>query len=114
MVMRTTSNTSVSTSGLYEEALLARQQTLELLRELEEAKHCRDSGGTGCRVDLYKQVTGASSLENALVAARRMLEAQERVLAGLGSSIGTSVCDGGYPTVRPLPQAWMPRVHATP
>ena len=77
------------TPTLQDPALIARTlheraRTLALLAELEVCQ--QDAAACGCE-DIFKRVSGASSIENAVAAARRVLEAQERVLTQLTSDM---------------------------
>ncbi|MFZ4573051.1 MAG: hypothetical protein ACOYN0_01560 [Phycisphaerales bacterium] len=58
----------------------ARGQAEELLRSLLEAKGNVESVGNR---DLFRVVTGASSLDNAVESARRAVETYDRMLAEL-------------------------------
>jgi hypothetical protein len=59
----------------------ARAKAQELLSVLLDAKATTESQGGGPRGDLYKRVTGQSSLENAIAATRRTIEAYDRLIA---------------------------------
>ena len=63
--------------ALKDETLAARAKAQVLLGELLKAK---TSDAADVPKDMYKQVTGASSLENAISATRRLLEAHDRLL----------------------------------
>ncbi|MFN9992270.1 MAG: hypothetical protein ACK54H_02905 [Phycisphaerales bacterium] len=63
----------------------SRAQAQELLRALIEAKNQVDTIGSK---DLYKIVTGASSIDNAIDTARRAVETCDRMLAELKSADG--------------------------
>lgn len=65
---------------LRDETLFARAQAERLLADLLA---CQASGDTACR-DLYKQVTGQSSLEKAIDEARRLVASHERLLLQIG------------------------------
>lgn len=73
---------------ILDEARTARDQAAELVAALTEAK--ADSGKPGGK-DLFKRVTGQSSLDNAIAAARRTLETFDRVLLELGDSAAAPV-----------------------
>jgi hypothetical protein len=63
------------------DTLAARAQALELLKALQDAKAGADAGR-----DLFKRVTGQSSVENSIAAARRAVEAFDKVIAELGEA----------------------------
>lgn len=69
-----------------------REQARALLDSLETAcRECEqipaDSGAT--RRDLFKKVTGHSSLENAIDATRRAIEAYDRMLENAAAGVST-------------------------
>lgn len=84
---------------ILDEARNARCQAAELVAALTEAKAMSAVPGVK---DLYKRVTGQSSLDNAIASARRTLETFERVLAEMG--------DVATPVVSPVIAT--PRVRA--
>jgi len=72
-----------------EEAIAARDRAKELLRMLIEAKAECERQNEAPR-DLFKKVTGQSSLENAIAATSRTLETFERVLAEIEAGQATA------------------------
>jgi hypothetical protein len=62
-------------------AVDARAKARELLAALLESKSAMESQGALARGDLYKRVTGQSSLENAIAATRRAIESYDRLIA---------------------------------
>jgi hypothetical protein len=67
---------------ILEETIAARTKALELLKSLTAAQ----AGSDPAAKDLYKRVTGQSSIENSIAATRRAVEAYDRVIAQLQSS----------------------------
>jgi hypothetical protein len=86
---------------ILEETGAARARAVELLRSLEAARAELDPTAK----DLYKRVTGQSSIENSIAAARRAVEAYDRVLAELA---------GGEAPIVTVPPAGAPRPGARP
>ncbi len=66
----------INSQKLKDEALFARAQAERLLADLLA---CQASGDVDCR-DLYKQVTGQSSLEKAIEETRRLVASHDRLL----------------------------------
>lgn len=63
------------------EARAARDQAHSLLQSLVEAHQCVDTGpGVGVS-NLFKRVTGKSSLETSIAATRKAIETYDRVIA---------------------------------
>ncbi|MDX2017077.1 MAG: hypothetical protein SFY95_05465 [Planctomycetota bacterium] len=61
------------------ETVRARDRAQALLKELLDARSLSEEAlKAGGQSDLYKQVTGKSSLENAIASAQRMVETCER------------------------------------
>jgi hypothetical protein len=71
------------------EALSARQEAQQLLAQLTAELQVSQAGNGGR--DLYKQVTGHSSLERAVDETRRMIDCYDRVLAQLDKAEGDVV-----------------------
>jgi hypothetical protein len=67
---------------ILEETIAARTKALELLKSLTAAQASTDLSAK----DLYKRVTGQSSIENSIAATRRAVEAYDRVIAQLQST----------------------------
>jgi hypothetical protein len=67
---------------ILDETLAARAKALDLLRALQDAKAATEDPVAPGR-DLYKRVTGQSSVENSIAATRRTLEAYDKVIAEL-------------------------------
>lgn len=61
------------------DAVAARREAEALVRSLEELRAQTDPEAR----DLYKRVTGNSSLENAVAAAKRTVESYDRLIAEL-------------------------------
>lgn len=68
---------------LLKETIAARDHAAALLRALQEAKGQSESLAPSPKGDLYKRVTGASSLENAIAETRRTVDAYERLISDL-------------------------------
>ncbi len=64
---------------ILDETIAARAQALELLKSLTEVQ----AGADPSARDLFKRVTGQSSIDNSIAATRRTIEAYDRVLAQL-------------------------------
>lgn len=77
------------TPAMIDQARAAREQARALLGTLLDAH--RAANGTG--KDLYKKVTGASSLERSIASTRKLIETYDRVL---GEADGTGGSMGGY------------------
>jgi hypothetical protein len=69
---------------LLTQALAARDNAAALLRALQDAKGTAEAQPPSGKGDLYKRVTGASSLENAIAEARRTVDAYERLIGEMG------------------------------
>ncbi len=70
----------------------ARAQAVSLLASLREARSASEQRlAESSRIDRLKQVTGRSSLENAIEATRHMIETLDRNLAELESDVGCVV-----------------------
>ena len=67
---------------ILEETIAARTKALELLKSLTAAQ----AGADPTSKDLYKRVTGQSSIENSIAATRRAVEAYDRVITQLQST----------------------------
>lgn len=67
---------------ILEETITARTKALELLKSLTAAQAESDPAAK----DLYKRVTGQSSIENSIASTRRAVEAYDRVIAQLQAS----------------------------
>jgi len=65
---------------LLQDTLAARDQAAALLKALLEAKGVAESHPSP-KGDLYKRVTGASSLDNAVAETRRSIDAYDRLIA---------------------------------
>jgi hypothetical protein len=74
---------------LLDETRLARRQAEEVLHSLLEAK-ANETAGEAARKDMYKQVTGASSIDNAIATARRSIETFDRILSEIQQQAATS------------------------
>src|SRR5688572_28019998 len=68
---------------LLHETIAARDNAAALLRALQDAKGLSESQPPSPKGDLYKRVTGASSLENAITETRRTVDAYERLIGQL-------------------------------
>jgi hypothetical protein len=68
---------------LLTETIAARDNAAALLRALQQAKGLTDAQPPAPKGDLYKRVTGSSSLENAIAEARRTVDAYERLIGEL-------------------------------
>src|SRR5262245_4915767 len=68
---------------LLKETMSARERAEGLLKQLMQAKSVSEHPGEGGYRDLYKRVTGASSLDNAIAATRLTLDQYSRVLTEL-------------------------------
>ncbi len=86
---------------IIDEARAARDQARQLLHALLESEQAAREGGH--EGDLFRRVTGASSLENAIAATRRTIDAYDRLLQEL---------EGGEPRSRdasdPAPRSSLP------
>ena len=69
---------------ILEETVAARAKAVELLKTLTSAQAGVEPGGK----DLFKRVTGQSSIENSIAATRRAVEAYDRVIAELEAGRG--------------------------
>ncbi len=87
---------------LLNETIAARNKAAALLRALQEAKEQAESLAPSPKGDLYKRVTGSSSLENAIAEARRTVEAYERLISDLEKPAAPEV------VVRPPERALRP------
>jgi hypothetical protein len=65
---------------LLQDTRAARDQAAALLKALQDAKGVAESHPSP-KGDLYKRVTGASSLDNALAETRRSIDAYDRLIA---------------------------------
>ncbi|CAG1009377.1 hypothetical protein PHYC_03695 [Phycisphaerales bacterium] len=72
-----------------EEARAAREQARLLLRSLLDAQTAQNKG-VPVPKDLFKRVTGQSSLDNAIVATRRLVETYDRMIGDGAVSSGAS------------------------
>jgi hypothetical protein len=72
---------------ILEETIAARTKALELLKTLTAAQATTDPSAK----DLYKRVTGQSSIENSIAATRRAVEAYDRVIAQLQAAEAAEV-----------------------
>jgi hypothetical protein len=70
---------------LLQDTIAARERASSLLKALQEAKAGVEASPSP-KGDLYKRVTGASSLDNALAETRRSIDAYERLIAQLEKS----------------------------
>ena len=61
--------------------MAARAKALDLLKALQAAK----AGSDASARDLFKKVTGTSSVENSIAATRRAIEAYDKVMVELGA-----------------------------
>ena len=68
---------------LLQGTLAARDHAASLLKALQDAKGLTEAQPPAPKGDLYKRVTGASSLENAIAETRRTVDAYERLIAQL-------------------------------
>jgi len=68
---------------MLDETRTARRQAEELLKALREAQATLEQEGGP---DLFKKVTGKSSLDSAVAATQRTLEAYDRLLTELGGT----------------------------
>jgi len=66
---------------MLDDTVAARAKALELLKSLTDAQAGADPSGK----DLYKRVTGQSSIDNSIAATRRAVDAYNRVIAQLES-----------------------------
>lgn len=66
---------------IVDETRTARAKAQDLLRALVETKASTDPKGKGG--DLYKRVTGQSSIEAAIASTKRMVETYDRMLVQL-------------------------------
>ncbi len=64
---------------ILDETIAARAKALELLKSLTDLQ----AGADPSARDLYKRVTGQSSIDNSIAATRRTIEAYDRVLTQL-------------------------------
>ena len=65
---------------ILDETVAARAKALELLKALQEAKAAAEAPAGR---DLFRRVTGTSSVENSIAATRRTVEAYDKVIAEL-------------------------------
>lgn len=75
---------------LIDETACARRQAEDVLRSLLEVKALESAGGLGepgkpPRPDLYRQVTGSSSIDRAIAAAKRSIETYDRILSEINA-----------------------------
>lgn len=68
---------------IVDETRTARAKAQDLLRALVEAKSVVEQKAAGGPADLYKRVTGQSSIESAIASTRRMVETYDRMLSRL-------------------------------
>ncbi len=80
---------------LLEDISQAKERAQALLDSLLDA---RAQSATGAVSDLYKRVTGASSLDTAILNTKRMVESYSRMLADLQRQ-GISVTKTGIPAL---------------
>lgn len=81
--------------SLLEDISQAKERAQDLLDSLLDA---RAQSASGVVSDLYKRVTGASSLDNAILATKRMVDAYSRMLADLQRQ-GITVTKSGIPAL---------------
>ncbi len=83
-----------------DEVRTARDHARALLKALQDAKAAgeRASNGPG---DLFKRVTGQSSLDNSIAATRRTIEAYDRVIAELDPETKPAIEPLLEPVVKP-------------
>jgi hypothetical protein len=75
---------------ILDETIAARAKALELLKSLTAAQANVEPSGK----DLFKRVTGQSSIENSIAATRRAVEAYDRLIAQLESAAGAPQVTG--------------------
>jgi hypothetical protein len=63
---------------MLEDTIAAKTRAEALLRSLQEVKAAGEHDVSG--KDIYKRVTGSSSLDNAITATRRTIESYDRVI----------------------------------
>ena len=68
---------------MLQDTIAARDKAAALLKALQDAKGMTESQPPSPKGDLYKRVTGASSLENAIAEARRTVDTYERLIGQL-------------------------------
>lgn len=78
------------------EARAAREQARSLLRSLLDAQAAQ-AQGLSVPKDLYKRVTGQSSLDNAIAATRRLVETYDRMI---GDATAPEIPDEDAPAPR--------------
>lgn len=91
---------------LLRDALSSREEAQGLIRQLTDAKATAETG----RPDLYRRVTGSSSLDAALSTAKRTLDQYNRVLSKLEQMepdppevVVRAVTPSGIPSALDLP-----------
>jgi hypothetical protein len=81
-----TSDGSVSVDAIRSQLLAAREQSMQLLASLVAQLQSQQSSGfsrVDGRPDVFRQVTGQSSIEVAVANARRLVEQYDRLLSEL-------------------------------
>jgi hypothetical protein len=92
---------------LIAQARIAREQARELLQALLDTQRILDNQTSR---DLYKKVTGQSSLEKSIASARRLIETYDRVIGDGGSAL--VVAPPQTRTIRPAPSSGFASTYA--
>jgi hypothetical protein len=87
---------------ILDDTLAARAKAADLLKSLTQAQ----AGTDPTAKDLFKRVTGQSSIDNSIAATRRAIEAYDRMIAQLES--------GEQPVVSVSAGTTVPAPHRTP
>jgi len=81
--------------AILSQTLAARSQAEQLLSTLLESQEALAQGG---RPDLFRRVVGASSVEQAIVTTRRLIETYDRILAEAEGRPGGPVVEVRVPS----------------
>lgn len=80
--------TTMQSHRVWQDTVRRRDEAVELLDTLLEAKRVSERNLADIRrADLVKQVTGRSSMDNAIDSTRRLIESFDRVLVDLKGSL---------------------------
>lgn len=86
--------TTMQSHRVWIETVQRRDEAKALLETLLNAKRCSERNLAEMRrSDLVKQVTGKSSMDNAIDSTRRLIESFDRVLADLKTSLSEEDLD---------------------
>jgi hypothetical protein len=89
---------------ILDDTIAARAKAVELLKSLTEAQASTDPTAK----DLFKRVTGQSSIDNSIAATRRAIEAYDRMITQLESEQPVISVSAGSPVPPRTPQESRP------